>query len=191
MKEPQLLITTLRMTTCIVCVFVFLLLHVCFCHVHVLLILSIVRSQLSETFGEEAWYKLKQAIKAVQSSQSISYSLEELYKAVENSCSHRMSAMLYENLKTECHLHVTRLLPDFNQYIIYCTSPSLPPSPPSLPPSLILSLLSYNTTCILVHFIPSIIFNTILFIFSDSIDDQAYLIVVDKKWRSFCHQMVN
>ena len=30
MKEPQLLITTLRMTTCIVCVIVFLLLHVCF-----------------------------------------------------------------------------------------------------------------------------------------------------------------
>ena len=67
---------------------------------HVLLILFIVRSQLSEMYGEEAWYKLKQAIKAVQSSQSISYSLEELYKAVKNSCSHGMSATLYENLKT-------------------------------------------------------------------------------------------
>ena len=82
-------------------------------------IFSIVRSQLSESYGEEAWLKLQQAIKAVQSSQPVSYSLEELYKIVENSCSHGMSAKLYENLRKECQVHVTALLPEFNQYVLY------------------------------------------------------------------------
>lgn len=83
----------------------------------VLFIFSIVRSQLSESYGEEAWHKLQQAINAVQSSQPVSYSLEELYKIVENSCSHGMSAKLYENLRIECQVHVTALLPEFNQYV--------------------------------------------------------------------------
>lgn len=98
-----------------------------------------VRKNLPENYGEEAWLKLQEAIQAVHSRRAISYSLEELYKAVENSCSHGMSAMLYNKLKTECELYMACQLPEFNQ---------------------------------------------------DMLNDQSYLLVVDKQWRAFCHQMI-
>ena len=36
---------------------------------------------------------------AIQQSRSITYSLEELYQAVENMCNHKMAAQVYANLK--------------------------------------------------------------------------------------------
>ena len=43
---------------------------------------------------------------AVETSRSISTPLEELYQAVENLCSHKMSAKLYSNLEELCLNHV-------------------------------------------------------------------------------------
>ena len=66
-------------------------------------------------YGKEAWCKLKKAIEAIHGSQPICYSLEELYLAVENSCSHGLAAELYTNLKSQCQEHMTCHLPGFNQ----------------------------------------------------------------------------
>ena len=43
---------------------------------------------------------------AIQTSKSIRYSLEELYQAVENMCSHKMASTLYENLNELTESHV-------------------------------------------------------------------------------------
>ena len=56
------------------------------------------------------------AIHAVHNEQPISYSLEELYQAVENMCSHKMAAKLYDSLREECEKHVKLLVPVFRQY---------------------------------------------------------------------------
>ena len=70
-------------------------------------------------YCKEAWSKLKKAIEAIHTSQPICYSLEELYLAVENSCSHGLASELYGNLKTECQEHMSVHLPEFNQ-LSYC-----------------------------------------------------------------------
>ena len=87
-----------------------------FLYNNIILLSSIVRTHLPENYSEAAWFKLKEAVLAVYNSSPISYSLEELYKAVENSCSHGMAAQLYGNLTCVCRDHITSLLPQFNSY---------------------------------------------------------------------------
>jgi cullin 4 len=53
---------------------------------------------LPDNFQEKTWKKLLEAVIAIQTSKAIAYSLEEIYKAVENLCSHKMGAQLYVNL---------------------------------------------------------------------------------------------
>ncbi|CAI8003654.1 Cullin-4A [Geodia barretti] len=74
-----------------------------------------VKPDLPENYEAETWSKLAEVIVAVQLQRSISYSLEELYQAVENMCSHKMAANLYSNLRRECDHHVQSLVPKFNQ----------------------------------------------------------------------------
>lgn len=45
---------------------------------------------------------------AIQLSTPIVYSLEELYQAVENMCSHKMDSNLYQKLKDLAESHVKR-----------------------------------------------------------------------------------
>jgi cullin-4 len=52
-------------------------------------------------------------VEAIHNSTAIRYSLEELYQAVENMCSHKMSVTLYENLKNQCEAHVETKLTQF------------------------------------------------------------------------------
>lgn len=73
------------------------------------------RPDLPENYCERAWAKLCEAIRAIHSQSHISYSLEELYQAVENMCSHKMAATLYENLQQECQRHVESLIPLIDQ----------------------------------------------------------------------------
>ena len=75
-----------------------------------------VKPELPANYEAETWSKLSEVIIAVQLHHSISYSLEELYQAVENICSHKMAANLYSNLKVECDRHVCGLIPCFEQY---------------------------------------------------------------------------
>lgn len=62
--------------------------------------------KLPENYQDTTWKKLREAVVAVETSRSISTPLEELYQAVENLCSHKMSAKLYSNLEELCVNHV-------------------------------------------------------------------------------------
>ena len=71
------------------------------------------KPKLPENYQEETWKKLEEAVTAIHRSTAIQYSLEELYQAVENMCSHKMSATLYDNLKALCEAHVKTKLAQF------------------------------------------------------------------------------
>ena len=63
------------------------------------------KPRLPEDFQERSWDKLKKAVVAIQTATSIDTSLEELYQAVENLCSHGMAEQVYCQLRdlVECH----------------------------------------------------------------------------------------
>lgn len=61
---------------------------------------------LPVNYQEHTWQKLQAAVIAIQTSTSIVYSLEELYQAVENMCSHKMDSQLYTKLATLTEQHV-------------------------------------------------------------------------------------
>uniref|UniRef100_A0A8B9Q8D8 Cullin 4A n=1 Tax=Apteryx owenii TaxID=8824 RepID=A0A8B9Q8D8_APTOW len=57
-----------------------------------------------------------EAVGAIQSSISIKYNLEELYQAVENLCSYKVSATLYKQLRQVCEDHVKAQILQFREY---------------------------------------------------------------------------
>ncbi|XP_058053997.1 cullin-4A [Anopheles bellator] len=61
---------------------------------------------LPDNYQERTWEKLREAVIAIQLSKRIEYSLEELYQAVENMCSHKMDSQLYVNLTSLAEQHV-------------------------------------------------------------------------------------
>ncbi|XP_034111522.1 cullin-4A [Drosophila nasuta] len=63
---------------------------------------------LPDNYSEDTYIKLEEAVIAIQLSKPIKYSLEELYQAVVNMCSHKMDAQLYAKLKELTELHVKR-----------------------------------------------------------------------------------
>lgn len=48
------------------------------------------KPNLPDNYQEHTWSKLREAVVAIQTSTAIAYSLEELYQAVENMCSHKV-----------------------------------------------------------------------------------------------------
>ncbi|XP_041357588.1 cullin-4A-like isoform X2 [Gigantopelta aegis] len=68
---------------------------------------------MPENFQQDTWKKLGEAVNAIHRSCAIRYSLEELYQAVENMCSYKMSANLYDQLKHICEDHVRASLDQF------------------------------------------------------------------------------
>ncbi|CAG9137007.1 unnamed protein product [Plutella xylostella] len=68
---------------------------------------------LPENYQETTWSKLKEAVIAIQTSKAIDYSLEELYQAVENMCSHKMASQLYVNLTNLVEAHVKANIEQF------------------------------------------------------------------------------
>ncbi|KAK7475514.1 hypothetical protein BaRGS_00033270 [Batillaria attramentaria] len=68
------------------------------------------KPQIPENFEEETWLKLAEAVGAIQRSCAIRYSLEELYQAVENMCSYKMAAGLYQHLQNACQKHFLKLM---------------------------------------------------------------------------------
>lgn len=75
--------------------------------------LFIVKPTLPENYSERTCEKLEEAVIAIQLSRRIKYSLEELYQAVENMCSHRMDGQLYTKLKDLTEAHVKRNVETF------------------------------------------------------------------------------
>lgn len=80
-----------------------------------LVIKNFERPQLPERYADEAWAQLRVAVVAIQQSQPISTSQEELYQAVENLCSHKMAPQLYDNLRSLCEQHVRAALSTFSR----------------------------------------------------------------------------
>lgn len=101
-----------------------------------------VQPKLPENFEETTWEKLKvstacsdkyvffslspnvshyiilqRAIVAVQSKEAVSLSHEELYRAVEDLCVHKMGARLYQRLKEECARHVATTVAGLNNQV--------------------------------------------------------------------------
>jgi cullin 4 len=65
------------------------------------------KPKLPENFEAMTWTKLESAIHAVNTKVSCSISKEELYRAVEDLCMHKMAAETYEKLSAECDRHIS------------------------------------------------------------------------------------
>lgn len=81
-----------------------------------------MKPTLPDNYQEKTWEKLQKAVVAIQTSKSIEYSLEELYQAVENMCSHKMDSQLYTKLTalTESHvkLNIRAFFSDTNDKLV-------------------------------------------------------------------------
>ncbi|XP_059482651.1 cullin-4A [Neocloeon triangulifer] len=62
--------------------------------------------QLPKNYQQETWGKLEEAVIAIQTSKSIRYSQEELFRGVENMCNNKMAPFLYSKLKDLTEKHV-------------------------------------------------------------------------------------
>nr|CAG4644588.1 EOG090X01NX [Leptodora kindtii] len=69
--------------------------------------------RLPDNYQEEAWRNLKEAVVAIQNSKSIQSTLETLYQAVQNLCSHNFAPQVYANLKSLTESHVQSNLVQF------------------------------------------------------------------------------
>uniref|UniRef100_A0AAQ4PS22 Cullin 4A n=1 Tax=Gasterosteus aculeatus aculeatus TaxID=481459 RepID=A0AAQ4PS22_GASAC len=78
------------------------------------------RPKLAENYTEDTWLKLRDAVSAIQNSTSIKYNLEELYQAVENLCSYKVSPTLYKQLRQVCEDHVQAQIKQFREYPLFC-----------------------------------------------------------------------
>ncbi|XP_069603296.1 cullin-4B [Ranitomeya imitator] len=73
------------------------------------------KPKLPENYTDETWQKLKEAVDAIEKSTSIKYNLEELYQAVENLCSYKISANLYKQLRQICEDHIKAQIYQFRE----------------------------------------------------------------------------
>ena len=80
-------------------------------------VLIVGKPGLPKNFEEQTLVKLEEAICAIHNSSCISYSLEELYLAVENMCSHKMADKLYNRLTAKCENHIKQQLPKLLAYL--------------------------------------------------------------------------
>lgn len=64
--------------------------------------------KLPANYGKLTWDKLEDAVLAIQTSKYVKYSLEELYQAVENLCSHKMAHHIYNSLRNLTDLHIRK-----------------------------------------------------------------------------------
>ncbi|CDQ70188.1 unnamed protein product [Oncorhynchus mykiss] len=118
------------------------------------------KPKLPENYTHETWQKLKEAVEAIQNSTSIKYNLEELYQAVENLCSHKISARLYKQLRVVCEDHIKAQIDKFREYPF-------------------LSLLLCICTC---YILDSML--------TDVLDSTLFLKKIDNCWQDHCRQMI-
>lgn len=69
-----------------------------------------LKPQLPANFEDESWSKLQEAVQAVQVAKPVACSLEELYRAVEDMCLHKLAPKLYDQLHQECDKHAATQL---------------------------------------------------------------------------------
>ncbi|XP_072268575.1 cullin-4A-like [Pyxicephalus adspersus] len=73
------------------------------------------KPKLPDNYTQDTWQKLHEAVKAIESSTSIKYNLEELYQAVENLCSYKVSHTLYKQLRQVCEEHMKAQINQFRE----------------------------------------------------------------------------
>ncbi|KAG9492255.1 hypothetical protein GDO78_000658 [Eleutherodactylus coqui] len=80
------------------------------------------KPKLPDNYTQDTWQKLQEAVNAIESSTSIKYNLEELYQAVENLCSYKVSHTLYKQLRQVCEEHMKSQIYLFREYPLplYC-----------------------------------------------------------------------
>ncbi|CAM9253342.1 unnamed protein product [Pylaiella littoralis] len=83
-----------------------------------------VQPKLPENFEDSTWEKLQRAVAAIQTKEPTATSREELYRAVEDLCVHKMGAKLYDRLREECGSHTRKEMeslqgqtPDCNAFL--------------------------------------------------------------------------
>uniref|UniRef100_UPI00358F335B cullin-4B-like isoform X4 n=1 Tax=Myxine glutinosa TaxID=7769 RepID=UPI00358F335B len=69
--------------------------------------------KLPDSYPTDTWHNLQEAVRAIQTSTSIRYNLEDLYQAVENLCSYKISATLYKQLRQVCEEHIRAQIDQF------------------------------------------------------------------------------
>ncbi|NWR18464.1 CUL4A protein, partial [Emberiza fucata] len=118
------------------------------------------RPKLPDNYTQDTWQKLHEAVGAIQSSISIKYNLEELYQAVENLCSYKVSATLYKQLRQVCEEHVKAQILQFREYPFNMASKDTG------------KLVFLNGCC------------------TDSLDSLLFLKKINKCWQDHCRQMI-
>ncbi|OCT95365.1 cullin-4A [Xenopus laevis] len=73
------------------------------------------KPKLPDSYTQDTWQKLQEAVNAIESSTSIKYNLEELYQAVENLCSYKVSHTLYKQLRQVCEEHMKAQIHQFRE----------------------------------------------------------------------------
>ncbi|XP_075056145.1 cullin-4A [Mixophyes fleayi] len=73
------------------------------------------KPKLPDNYTQDTWQKLHEAVNAIESSTSIKYNLEELYQAVENLCSYKVSHTLYKQLRQVCEEHMKAQIHQFRE----------------------------------------------------------------------------
>ncbi|XP_073419646.1 cullin-4A [Dendrobates tinctorius] len=73
------------------------------------------KPKLPDNYTQDTWQKLHEAVNAIESSTSIKYNLEELYQAVENLCSYKVSHTLYKQLRQVCEDHMKSQIHQFRE----------------------------------------------------------------------------
>ncbi|CAN9515154.1 unnamed protein product [Ophioblennius macclurei] len=140
------------------------------------------KPKLPENYTQETWQKLKEAVEAIQNSTSIKYNLEELYQAVENLCSHKISAKLYKQLRAVCEDHIKAQIDQFREYPFFTVFGKE-----------IAALASYGSggrprnakKCSSLK--SAVLLNPVL---TDALDSVLFLKKIDKCWQDHCRQMI-
>ncbi|KAH9529773.1 Cullin-4A [Dermatophagoides farinae] len=71
-----------------------------------LIIKNFESPKLPDDYLQQTWANLEKAIVAIQMSKSVNISNEELYQEVQNLCSHKMSSIIYQRLRSLIETYV-------------------------------------------------------------------------------------
>lgn len=73
------------------------------------------KPKLPENFEQNTFAKLKDAVAAVHEKRSVNCSLEELYRAVEDLCLHKLAPDLYNLLHALCDAHIAKKIEELEE----------------------------------------------------------------------------
>lgn len=88
-----------------------------------------MQPKLPDNFEDSTWSTLEQAIVAIQAKRPFSTSREELYRAAEDLCVHKMGARLYERYGTRLELLRARMAVSTSAKALMCVRRRRPVTP--------------------------------------------------------------